>query len=152
RSFEIKKGVADAVCLSRDGRHALVGLSKKTELWETATGHCLRTFAGHEWGVRSVSFSADGRRVVSADSQAIKLWELSTGQCVQTVKGFRDVTLAALSADARFILGVCYDTPALWDAATGRLLRKFESPSPGWTHSACLSADGRHLLSGSDDR
>ncbi len=47
------------------------------QLWEVASGQCLRTFQGHTNTVTSVCLSADGSFALSgSNDQALRLWEL----------------------------------------------------------------------------
>ena len=60
------------------------------KLWDTRTGHEIRTFSGHNpfMEVDGVSFSPDGERLASASwDQSVKIWDLQTGRCALTLQG-----------------------------------------------------------------
>jgi hypothetical protein len=129
-------------------------LDKTLKLWDVATGECLRTFAGHNEGVKSVCLSPDGRSALSGSyDKTLKLWDVATGQCLRTLVGHtHSVQAVAVSADSRWAVSGSDDkTLKLWDLATGLCLRTFEGHMAA-VCSVCLSSDGRWALSGSDDK
>jgi WD40 repeat protein len=108
-----------SVCLSGDGRFVLSGGQHYTlSLWDTATGICLNTFAGHTKDINAVSLSADGKFAVSgSDDQTLRIWDCSTGKCLRTLEGHEAlVRSVALSQDGRFVLSGSWDrTLRLWE-------------------------------------
>ncbi|MFZ1681760.1 MAG: hypothetical protein WAT70_12150, partial [Rhizobiaceae bacterium] len=61
------------------------------------------------------------------------------------------VTAAAFSPDGRTVLTGSWDNTArLWEAATGKELRRFEGHE-NWVTAAAFSPDGRTVLTGSWD-
>ena len=57
---------ADIFAVSADGRHALVAWSAAVELWETATGRCLRTLTRRGRPI-ALALGADGRTAIVGD-------------------------------------------------------------------------------------
>ncbi len=50
---------------------------KNIRLWEISTGHCKRTYKGHEGWVRKLAISADGKTFVScSDDQTAIVWNI----------------------------------------------------------------------------
>ncbi len=116
-------------------------------------GEPIRTFSGHDDGIRSVAFSPDGRRALtgSNDSTAI-LWDVDTGKQVHTFKGHDNVICSvAFSPDGRRVLtGSNDNTAILWDANTGQQIRAFKGHSLA-VLSVAFSPDGSQVLTGSVD-
>ncbi len=117
-----------AACFSPDGRYVLTGgrssedggdvlTSGELKMWETESGQLVRTFEGHERPVVSVCFSPDGKLVLSASAGA-------------PITETGPVPVGEMK---------------LWDAASGREIRAFES-GPTW--AVRFSPDGRYALSG----
>jgi WD40 repeat protein len=141
-----------AVCLSRDGRHALSGSADRTlRWWEVSTGHCLRTLEGHGGVVTSVCLGRDGRLALSGSADGtLRLWDMARGRCLGNFEGHEDVvTSVALSPDGRFAWSGCGDgTIKLWETARGRCLYTLAGHGDP-VQAIAASANGRHLLSGS---
>lgn len=120
---------------------------------------------GHSGAINAAAFSPDGRLVVSGGDDPIAIiWEAATGRIIRRLVGHTSpVSAVAFSRDGRFILTGCGEselsgetktTPdnsaRLWDAATGKELRRFAG------HTARLnvvefSPDGRFVLTASED-
>ena len=143
-----------SVCLSQDNRWALSGMLDSTlQLWDAATGQCLRIFEGHESHVYSVCLSSDNRWALSGScDKTLRLWDVATGQCLRIFEGHAEsVTSVYLSSDSRFALSGSSDkTLRLWDVTTGKCLRIFKGHADSVT-SVCLSSDNRWALSASHD-
>ncbi len=143
-----------AVAFSPDGAQVLSGSRDKTlKLWDTVSGHLIRTFAGHSEPVVSVAFSPDGARVLSgSDDKTMKLWDVRTGQLLHTfMERSAWVASVAFSPDGKHVLSGGDDkTLKLWDAATGQLVRTYTGHSSTVT-SVAFSRDGSRILSGSKD-
>jgi WD40 repeat protein len=120
---------------------------------------------GHSGSINAAAFSPDGRLVVSGGDDPIAIvWEAATGRVIRRLVGHKSpVTAVAFSPDGRFILTGSGDsdetgetkekpdnTARLWDAATGKELRRFVG------HTARIgvaefSPDGQFVLTASED-
>jgi WD40 repeat protein len=122
-------------------------------IWDVATGRCLRMFEGHRGFVSSACLSAEGRYALSGgEDKTLKLWDVATGGCLRTFEGHHgEVNSVRLSTDGRYALSGSGDnTLKLWGVATGGCLRTFEGHTEiVW--SVSLSTDGRFALSGGED-
>ena len=155
RIFEGHMNEVNSICLSADGRYALLGSRGNIlQLWDATTGEYVRTFEGHTNEVTSVYLSADGRYALSGSKdKTLRLWDAATGECLQTLRGHEnEVTSVSLSGDAQYALSGSFDkTLRLWNMSTGECMGVY------WRHtepvtSVYLSADSRYMLSGSKDK
>jgi WD40 repeat protein len=154
------------VCFSPDGRRALSAThGGLVQLWDADTGKELKRLKGHRGWALAVAFSPDGKRAVSggADHTA-RVWDLDSGEelcCFQGHPGA--VAAAAFLPDGRRVLsGHVHqardgrDLPApeydlrLWDADTGKELRRYPGHREG-VASLALSADGRRAVTAGHD-
>jgi WD40 repeat protein len=133
-------GAVGCAAFSPDGRRALSGggdppairdAAPKQEdfaliLWDVAGGREVRRFPGHAAPVNAGAFSPDGRRVLSASGA------FTPGQPNRPPPGAAD------------------NSQRLWDAQTGREVRRFPGHA-GAVLCAAFSPDGRHVLSGAAD-
>ncbi len=119
--------LVSSVAFSPDGRRALAGsMECSVYLWDVESGQELRRLEGHAGNVLSVTFSPDGRRFFS-----------SSGTDYYDADLLRDSGLD--------------NTIRLWEVATGSELHRFEGHA-GNVNCVVFSPDGRHALSGSNDK
>jgi WD40 repeat protein/uncharacterized caspase-like protein len=137
----------------------------KLNLWETASGRLVRTFAPPvapwaSWVQASVSsavLSADGSRLlIGSSDNATKLLDTASGRVLHSFQDSNGIWATALSPDGTRVAVGTFGTLGtdksvkLWDATTGRLVRRLEGHAQG-VRSIVFSPDGASLLSGSDD-
>ena len=128
------------------------------KVWESSTGACLRTLAGHAERVGYLDFSPDGGLLVSADGRSsnsfreIRLWNLATGRLVVTTEAavrYRAPTGHALpfSTDGRWLAIPSYDRPLLVSTSDGRVVEIPIQPRT-WMCRMSWSGDGRRIAVG----
>ncbi|MBI4615840.1 MAG: protein kinase, partial [Planctomycetes bacterium] len=143
------------VSLTPDGRLAVSGSGDGTlRVWDVATGRCLRTLAGHRWGVCAVSLTPDGRLAVSGGcDKTLWVWDVATGRCLRTLEGHTgEVNDVSLTPDGRLAVSGSGDkTLRVWDVSTGQCLGTLEGHTDGVT-AVSLTPDGRLAVSGSADK
>jgi WD40 repeat protein len=142
-----------------DGRFlATGGADHWVRLWDAATGKLVRPLGRHTDLVWSVAFSPDGKFVASVGRRdgLVHLWEVDTGKPVYRFgRAHRGgISGLAWSVDGKQVVsaGGSFD-PALhmWDAASGKLLRRLEGHT-NLVDGLALSADGRRAVSAAYDR
>lgn len=143
-----------SLAISPDGKIlASAGGDHAVLLWDTGTGHKLRTLVGHNWQVRSLAFSPDGKTLASgSDDTTIRLWEIGTGKGIRVLQGHQgEVLSVAYSPDGKTLASGSEDkTMRLWETATGKETRTLKGHE--WrTSSVAFSQDSKMVASGSAD-
>ena len=155
----VLKGAGSAsrsAALSPDGRSAAVGFEDGViRLWDVATGAERRTFEGHTDQVFALAFAPDGRRIASGASvtdPVARIWDTATGQVRARLEGnARAVYAVTFSRDGRSVLTGGEDgSVRLFDAATGRQVRAFETESDAHVRAVAFLPDRRRALSAGD--
>jgi tricorn protease-like protein len=146
----------NGLALSRDANNLLTGSDdEKVYLWNVNTGEQLKRFTGHSNYVYAVAFSPDGRYVASGGvDKTVRVFDLNGGQLVKTFDGHTEsVTNVAFTSDSRFVLSSGDSSIHLWDLTSGKEApRRFDGQHSGRIPAMALSADGRRLATGGDDR
>jgi WD40 repeat protein len=163
-SVGLPEAKCNLVTFSPDGRRALLtsARSQASWLWNFALG-------GQEAGpealeplfdaeklqgltVWSTLFAPDGDNVLTIGGNDVILWNLATLRPLVRLSPHGAVASAIVSPDGRLVATGSWDHSAkLWDAATGRAIRKLEGGHVGYINSVVFSPDGRDLLTASDD-
>src|SRR5437764_1240407 len=126
---------------------------------------------GHEAAVNSVTFSPDGTRILSgSEDKKVRLWNAHTGEPIEPlldtvervafspdgtriVSRSKDNQVSFSPPDSTRIVSASADkTLGLWDASTGKQIRK---PMVGHTAAilaVAYSRDGERIVSASRDR
>jgi WD40 repeat protein len=136
--------------------HLSSGLIK---LWSVAS----RTQV-HEWTPRSalcsIAFSPDSRTLAAGGRDGIiPLWDVETGRLLRELHGLsdrRDVRAVGFSRDGKLLATGDYDDKRslpvirLWDAGTGKELRRIEGRFHG-IESLAFSADSKTVITSGTD-
>jgi hypothetical protein len=135
---------------SPNGEAFILGVDSVVELYNSkAPIPHQRAFEGHTSNVMSCAFAPDGATIVSSSwDSTMKLWSTATGQILHTLVGHSsDINVCFFSRSGRTVVSGSSDrTLRLWVVATGALQRIFECDAP--VASACISQDGKYILSG----
>jgi WD40 repeat protein len=118
--------------LSPDGRQLVVGQTgteRRVQVWDTQTGKLLhahrRKLVTYGRGL-GLAFSPDGKVGADTDGRLLRLWDVRTGKPLSADAGHRGpVEQLRFLADGRQVVTHAADgLAALWDAATGKLVRE----------------------------
>jgi WD40 repeat protein len=164
--FQRPENAVFGVCFAPDGRRALSAeYGGLVRLWDADTGQERKRLKGHSGTAIAVAFAPDGKRAVSGGGDhTARVWDLESGQELCCFTGHPGVVQAAafLPDGRRVLSGHVHqgrdgrDLPApeydlrLWDADTGKELRRYTGHREG-VASLALAADGRRALSAGHD-
>lgn len=139
-------------------------------IWNVADGSLAHELKGHQDVVKSVAYSPDGKTIASACTDGTaRIWDVATGKHLQTfdppeitrknkewsqslhaVAFSADGKMLATRADGASFRGGFDDETALWDIATGKLVRTFTGhENEVWW--GVRAADGSIVVLNSDD-
>jgi WD40 repeat protein len=162
RTLQLPNTIFNAVSYAPDGNSALVTSStgRKVQLWNLTgdaaasaeTGETLLDFTTRGGVVWSAMFARDGGHFLTIGGNDAELWNLETRRPTVRYSPHGAVASAALSPDGKLLVTGSWDHSAkLWDAATGRAIRKLEGGHTGYINTAEFSPDNREVLTASDD-
>ncbi len=110
----------------------------------------LLTFKGHQGAINKVGFSSDGKRLVTASAdKTARVWDLENAGAVSGHWKIPPVIApwwCAVSPDGQLIAAADGRSACLWDAATGRLVRKLPPVKEGRVLSVAFSPTDNRLL------
>jgi WD40 repeat protein len=169
---DLKRTVAEpgrllSLAIAPDGNSLVGGIGKDVRLYDLRGEAPGRTLTGHDFDVTGVVFADGGASVVSGShDQTVKCTSVATGQVKWRAPGhFEQVNSLALSPDGSVLVTGSSDqrfavrvlkagdkaigpgAVRVWDARTGRLLRRL-GDSAEQIMAVALSPDVRRIASG----
>ena len=137
----------NTLALSRDGKLAVVnGPNHVGHVFSLADGRLQTTLRGHKRAIRCAASLPGGRAITGSVDSTLRIWDLSTASTLLTFDGgHRGIVSAVVaSPDGKTILSGGNDRGiVVWDAATGKRLRKVEAKRS--ILNMALSTDGKHV-------
>jgi WD domain, G-beta repeat len=143
----------NGLAASKDGRWLLTSCDDKhMRLWDLLKFEEVKKYAPHTNFCYACAFAPNGLLVASgsADRRAM-VFEQATGKPVREVEQNNAVFVVAFSPDSKYLFTCGDNAVHMWDIASGKEEKRFESPS-GYINSMALTPDGRRLVTGGEDR
>ena len=120
---------ATTLAFSHNSQQIFAGLSNgRIQVWETAAGKSLRSWAAHAGGVKAMALSSNGKIVVSGSDTTVKVWDANTGSLLRSLSltaGESQPKLQSMqiSPDNQHLAVATERTIQLWNLSTGQLLK-----------------------------
>jgi WD40 repeat protein len=154
------RSLLSSPALSPDGKILVVsGENNRAHLIDLTTGKEARQIEGpnkaphlapgfartREEAVYWFTFSPDGKTLAGASGKdSISVWNVADGKLRYTIKGCRG--RLAFSPDGKLLVCGGEEAMRLYEAATGKEVRRFERHA-GFVHALAFSPDGKTLAS-----
>ncbi|MCG9126215.1 WD40 repeat domain-containing protein [Candidatus Poribacteria bacterium] len=160
---------AHCITLSPDGARIATGSHDGVRLWDVTSGEFIQSYEGHTDSIHGVAFSPDGTKIAggswdgrthswSIDSRIHSELERKNDSQPSSADNsgyiYRTdyVTSVVFSPDGKTIASSINENEIrLWNALSGKLIRKFEGHSD-IIYSLAISPDGNTIASGSKDK
>ena len=142
----------NSVAYSPNGTTLASANVREIYLWDPSTQQQKTTF--DDEGTHSIAYSPNSRMIAAGRWQGVDLLDAQTGDRKLSLSGHTSVvSLLAFSLNGKILATAARDSNdkaiRVWNARTGKLLRKLEHPES--INSMTLSPDGSTLVSGSSD-
>jgi WD40 repeat protein len=144
----------NAVAVSKDGRWMLTGCDDRhMRLWDLTKGEEVRKYPPNEDYCYACAFAPNGVQVASGsrDRRAV-VYEMGSGKVLYRFDQNNAVLGVTFSPDSKYLF-TCGDSDVyMWDIATSKKAKTFGGKGSYLINSMALSADGRRLLTGGEDK
>jgi WD40 repeat protein len=143
------------VAFTPDGHEILTASYDRTVRLHPATKVPVRLLKGHTGWVSGAVFSPDGKYVLTCGgdldrTRSLCLWDFATGKELRRFPTDNWVAAVAFAPDGRtFAAGMLGGTVAVYDATSGRVVRRFKGPLHA-IRSVAYAPDGQRIVAGGD--
>lgn len=169
RTFQGNGSGIRGVSINTSGSSVLaVGENGTVIIWNLNTGEMIRKFKPDSDRFTCASFNPDGTKIVTGSYKSfISVWDINTGQKVSDLKAipaeheyargfdYPEAGSVTWSSDGKYIVAGAADyTAIIWDASTGKELRKYKNARSTCTSCVCeatITPDNKYLINTGDD-
>ena len=152
------KAVSKVLFFPKTGHLLLSGsMDGRTKIWDVYHGQtALRTFIGHNKGVKDICFNVDGTKFISSSyDKYVKIWDTETGKCLQSYAlstVAHCVTFNPEPGKQNLFLAGCADNKIKqYDINAGVITMDYHSHQ-GTVNQIVFMADEKRFISSSDDK
>jgi WD40 repeat protein len=169
RTFQGSNEGIDRVEINRQISSVLaVGAKGTVTVWELGTGKIIFQKKPENDRFTCASFHPDGKKIITGSNKSyLSIWDITDGNKISDLKAtprdlnsesgydYPQAKSVAYSLDGKYILaGVADYTAILWDAATGKEIRKYKKTNT--TCSSCyieavITPDNKYVISACSD-
>jgi WD40 repeat protein len=149
----------NGVKVSRDGKWLLTGCDDgSARLWDLKADRSsqeTRRYGAHSNYCYGVAFSPDMKYVASGGERdrTVRVYDFATGTLVrETPPQDMPVNCVAFSNDSKHVFSCGDSAVHMYEATTGKEVKRFQAGKSEYFVCFALSPDGRRLLTGHDDK
>lgn len=118
-------------CLTASDKNIVSGSEDCTvEIWDSATGKCVKTLRGHEKRITCVAILRDGKIASGSEDHTVKIWDPTTGECMLTFTAHSNGVLGvAVLPDENIVSGSEDGILIIWNPSTGNTIKTLTEPT-----------------------
>jgi WD40 repeat protein len=122
-------------------------------IWNTRTRQVVHELDAKGSRFRAAAFTPDGERLVTAGNgdTLVTIWDVETGELESTIDAGKKIYTLATAADNRHVVGGAYEAVVLVDLGVRKVSHRLQR-NASFVLSVIFLPDGRHVVSGSDDK